>query len=135
MEFYAHLAPVYLRDEVNLYLRPGELKALTWGDVDVKAGVVHVTKAYDERTACVKPPKTRLREGRRGLRPVQTLNRHAHGVHTRQISGWARANRRPLDSRGILSTNDLTGRPRHQGLVAARTLLVATPNPLCGGHP
>ena len=32
-----------------LYLRPGELKAAHCSDVDFKAGVVHVSKAYDER--------------------------------------------------------------------------------------
>ena len=42
-----------------LYLRPGELRALTCGDVDLDARVVHVTKAYDERTRTVKAPKTR----------------------------------------------------------------------------
>jgi len=42
-----------------LYLRPGELRVLTWSDVDFDAGVVHVTKAYDEDSATVKAPKTR----------------------------------------------------------------------------
>jgi integrase len=42
-----------------LYLRPGELRALVWSDVDFAAGVVHVTKAYDEDSATVKAPKTR----------------------------------------------------------------------------
>jgi integrase len=42
-----------------LYLRPGELRALVWTDVDFDAGVVHVTKAYDEDSKTVKPPKTR----------------------------------------------------------------------------
>ncbi len=41
-----------------LYLRPGELIALTWADIDFVAGIVHVTKSYDERTKQVKPPKT-----------------------------------------------------------------------------
>lgn len=41
-----------------LYLRPGELRALTFGDVDLGAGLVHVTKAYDEEARDVKPPKT-----------------------------------------------------------------------------
>jgi integrase len=41
-----------------VYLRPGELRALTCGDVDLAAQVVHVTKAYD-RTKQVKAPKTR----------------------------------------------------------------------------
>jgi integrase len=42
-----------------LYLRPGELRALLWTDVDFDAGVVHVTKAYDEDSKTVKAPKTR----------------------------------------------------------------------------
>ena len=42
-----------------LYLRPGELRALLWTDVDFEAGVVHVTKAYDEDSKSLKPPKTR----------------------------------------------------------------------------
>jgi integrase len=42
-----------------LYLRPGELRALRWSDVDFDAGVVHVTKAYDEDSQITKPPKTR----------------------------------------------------------------------------
>lgn len=48
-----------------LYLRPGELRALTWGDVDTSARVVHVTKAYDEREGETKTPKTA-----RGVRDV-----------------------------------------------------------------
>ena len=42
-----------------LYLRPGELRALTCGDVDFDAQVVHVTKAFDEGTREIKSPKTR----------------------------------------------------------------------------
>ena len=42
-----------------LYLRPGELRVLRWTDVDFEAGVVHVTKAYDEDSKTVKAPKTR----------------------------------------------------------------------------
>jgi len=42
-----------------LYLRPGELRALLVSDVDFAAGVVHVTKAYDEETKQTKAPKTR----------------------------------------------------------------------------
>ena len=41
-----------------LYLRPGELRALLWTDVDFEAGVVHITKAYDEDSDTVKAPKT-----------------------------------------------------------------------------
>lgn len=41
-----------------LYLRPGELRALTWGDVDLDAGIVHITKAFDEEAQRDKAPKT-----------------------------------------------------------------------------
>ena len=40
------------------YLRPGELRVLTKADVDLEAGLIHVTKAWDYRGAVVKPPKT-----------------------------------------------------------------------------
>lgn len=40
------------------YLRPGELRALTWRDVDLGAGVIHVTKAYDEDKGESRRPKT-----------------------------------------------------------------------------
>ena len=43
-------------------LRPGELRALTWADVDLKARALTVSKA-DERASGVKAPKT-LRERR-----------------------------------------------------------------------
>lgn len=39
-------------------LRPNELRALTWGDVDLAAGVVRVSKAWDPETKEIKPPKT-----------------------------------------------------------------------------
>ncbi len=42
-----------------LYLRPGELHALTWGDVDLEGQVAHVSKAWDERAKTIKAPKTR----------------------------------------------------------------------------
>ena len=48
-----------------LYLRSGEVRALVWSDVDFQAGVVHVTKAYDEDSQSVKAPKTR-----KGVRDV-----------------------------------------------------------------
>jgi integrase len=40
-------------------LRPGALRALTCGDVDLEAQVVHVTKAFDEGARETKAPKTR----------------------------------------------------------------------------
>lgn len=44
------------------YLRPGELRVLTFADVDLDAGVIHVTKALDYSDAHmkrIKTPKTR----------------------------------------------------------------------------
>lgn len=45
---------------VALYtgLRPGELRVLTWGDVDLEACTVTVSKAWDDATRTVKAPKT-----------------------------------------------------------------------------
>lgn len=44
---------------VYTYLRPGELRVLTWADVDLEGGVISVTKAWDYADEKVKPPKTR----------------------------------------------------------------------------
>lgn len=41
------------------YVRPGELRVLTWGDVDLQLGHVSITKAWDYRDEKIKPPKTR----------------------------------------------------------------------------
>ncbi len=41
------------------YLRPGELRVLTWADIDHELTLMHVTKAWDYAEAIVKPPKTR----------------------------------------------------------------------------
>lgn len=47
------------------YLRPGELRVLTWADVDLEHGLIHVSRAWDSRDEKVKAPKTR-----NGVRPV-----------------------------------------------------------------
>lgn len=41
-----------------LYLRPGELRVLTWADVDLDRGVVSITKAWDDEAEATKLPKT-----------------------------------------------------------------------------
>lgn len=41
------------------YLRPGVLRVLTWGDVDLAAGLINVTKAWDYNAEEIKSPKTR----------------------------------------------------------------------------
>jgi integrase len=39
-------------------LRPGELRALLWRDVDLKARTISISKAFDAHTKSVKAPKT-----------------------------------------------------------------------------
>ena len=50
---------------IYTYLRPGELRALLWRDVDLDAGMIHITKAYDETSCETRQPKTRA-----GMRDV-----------------------------------------------------------------
>ena len=50
---------------IYTYLRPGELRALTWRDVDADAGLIHISKAYDEASCETRQPKTRA-----GMREV-----------------------------------------------------------------
>ena len=50
---------------VYLHLRPGELHELRVRDLDLDAGEVHITRAWDENAKEVKPPKTA-----EGIRPV-----------------------------------------------------------------
>lgn len=57
------LVPVAWRETyalaLFLYARPGELRVLTWGDVDANAGHVSITKAWDYPAEKIKMPKTR----------------------------------------------------------------------------
>ncbi len=43
---------------VYTYLRPGELVELRFSDVDLEAGVLHITRSFDWTTKEAKPPKT-----------------------------------------------------------------------------
>jgi integrase len=63
---------------VALYtgLRPGELRALTWGDVDLEAKVISVSKAHDDETGETKAPKTEA--GRR----IVPIHEHLHPLLT-----------------------------------------------------
>ena len=47
-----------------LFLRGGELKALTWPDVDIERGIISVRRSYDRNTGRVKQTKT----GNKGMR-------------------------------------------------------------------
>lgn len=53
------------------YLRPGELRVLTFGDLDLEAASISVTKAWDYAEEKVKAPKTR--NGVRRVPVEQTL--------------------------------------------------------------
>jgi integrase len=67
-----------------LYLRPGELAALEWSDVDLEHGLVHVHQSLDLRTGRVKATKTGIT--RRvplplALRPLlETMKKSAGGL-------------------------------------------------------
>lgn len=43
---------------IGTYVRPGELRVLTWADVEGES-TIHVTKAWDYAEEKIKPPKTR----------------------------------------------------------------------------
>ena len=57
------LVPIEWREvyavSLYAYARPGELRVLTWEDVDSDAGHVSITKAWDYPAEKVKTPKTR----------------------------------------------------------------------------
>jgi integrase len=65
------------------YVRPSELRVLTWSDVDLDVGTIRVTKAWDRERKREKAPKTRA--GVRtvpieaALRPLLEALRPAHG--------------------------------------------------------
>lgn len=42
------------------YLRPGELRVLTWADDDLDVGHISITKAWDYADEKVEPPKSRM---------------------------------------------------------------------------
>lgn len=49
---------------VHLFLRAGELKALSWNDIDVDRGIISVRHSFDRSTGTVKETKT----GNKGIR-------------------------------------------------------------------
>ncbi len=78
---------------LHTYVRPGELRVLTWEDVDLAAGHIRVTKAWDYSDEKVKAPKTRngvrtvpidaslmplLERMRKGAEPTALVARHLH---------------------------------------------------------
>lgn len=51
---------VNLLCKIMLYcgLRPGEVRALTWSDIDLAHGLIHVTKAVKSGSSVIGPPKS-----------------------------------------------------------------------------
>lgn len=49
---------------VYLFLRGGELQALSWSDVDVEGGIISVRRSFDRNTRAIKQTKT----GNKGIR-------------------------------------------------------------------
>jgi integrase len=75
-------------------LRPGELRALRWGDVDIKARILSVSKAFDDVSGETKAPKTEA--GRRSLPihenllPLLTASKRKAGFAVVSPSSWER---------------------------------------------
>jgi integrase len=114
-----------------LFLRGGELKALTWSDIDIERGIVSVRRSYDRTTGRIKQTKT----GNKGMRrfaiepELLTLLRAMHDdangegpvVNMRQQKWWAADLRKHLELAGItrealFSTDDTRKRLRFHDL-------------------
>jgi integrase len=94
-----------------LFLRGGELKALTWPDVDIERGIISVRRSYDHATGRIKQTKT----GNKGMRRfavepellplLRAMHFDANGegpvVKMRQQKWWAADLRRHLGLAGI----------------------------------
>jgi len=86
-------------------LRRGELQALTWHDIDLNGGLIHVNGSWDMRAGPISP---KSRAGRRRIPLTPTLRRHllAHQLHQgRPETGYVFANShgRPFDPTTILN--------------------------------
>jgi integrase len=80
-------------------LRRGELQALTWSDIDLQAGLIHVNGSWDMRAGPISP---KSRAGRRRIPLTSTLRRYlvAHQLRKgRPDQGYvfANSNGHPFD--------------------------------------
>ncbi len=94
-----------------MYLRGGELKALSWEDVDVERGIISIRRSYDRKTGRIKQTKT----GNKGIRRfavesvllplLQTMHAEAGGrgqlVEMREQKWWAADLRKHLELAGV----------------------------------
>ena len=62
-------------------LRRGELQALTWSDIDLQAGLIHVNGSWDMRAGPISP---KSRAGRRRIPLTTTLRRYLAAHHLRK---------------------------------------------------
>jgi integrase len=114
-----------------LFLRGGELKALTWSDVDIERGIISVRRSYDRHTGRIKQTKT----GNKGMRRfavepellplLRTMHVEASGqgavVDMRQQKWWAADLRKHMEAAGIqrealFATDDTRKRLRFHDL-------------------
>jgi integrase len=114
-----------------LFLRGGELKALTWPDVDIERGIISVRRSYDRSTGRIKQTKT----GNKGMRRfavepellplLRAMHADANGqgpvVDMRQQKWWAADLRKHLEAAGIkrealFATDDTRKRLRFHDL-------------------
>jgi integrase len=94
-----------------LFVRGGELKALTWPDVDLEHGILSVRRSFDRATGLVKQTKT----GNKGIRRfaiepallplLRTMHDEAEGqgpvVDMRLQKWWAADLRKHMEAAGI----------------------------------
>ena len=94
-----------------LFLRGGELKALTWPDVDIERGIISVRRSFDRTAGRIKQTKT----GNKGMRRFAVepellpllcaMHDEANGqgpvVDMRQQKWWAADLRKHLELAGI----------------------------------
>jgi len=91
---------------VYTFARAGELEALTWDDVDLEHGVIHITKAVDRKTGEVKSTKsgeTRRVPIEANLRP---LLERLHAERKRGASGKDRVLWMPPDEDRAISLRE-----------------------------
>jgi integrase len=65
-------------------LRRGELQALTWNDIDLRQGLIHVNHAWDRKAGLIEP---KSRSGKRRVPITKTLRRYLIAHRLQQGSG------------------------------------------------
>jgi integrase len=85
-------------------LRRGELMALRWEDIDLKAGSIRVERSWDRRAGFIEP---KSRAGKRAVPIPAILREHlvAHALRSGRRAGLAFSNRaeRPFDPDSLLA--------------------------------